>query len=255
MKRLTLTTIFLLVFSSMTFPMQAGVSNCREKPLPTNDWTIFQIGFWIDIPSSTANSNVYGIKTGQVISTGIGRVFGLEASWFLAGTDNVEGLQASWLTCFNNQLDGIQASFCYNYSRDRLYGLQAGSVNISGDLCGFQPGALNLAKSLEGFQAGAVNLSDALYGLQGGVIFNKTGEMVGVQLGLLNITSEISGFQSGLINITDESDGVQLGLLNFSDNSGIQFGLLNFIKGATFPVLPFVNIKLNDDEHREKDDD
>ncbi|MCF6177213.1 MAG: hypothetical protein L3J71_15765 [Victivallaceae bacterium] len=251
-QKINFMAVLLLVFCSMTFSVQAGVSNCKEEMLPMNDWTFFQIGFWIDIPSSSANSNVYGLKTGQVISTGIGRVYGIEASWFLAGTDNISGMQVSWATCFNNQLDGLQASFGYNYSRDQLYGLQAGSVNISGGICGFQPGAVNLAQAVDGFQAGAVNMSRTVYGLQGGVAANITESIVGSQLGLVNVSKAMTGFQGGLINMTEESDGFQFGLLNFSDTSGVQLGLLNYIKDSSIPLMPFVNIKFGNKAEKDK---
>lgn len=245
MKKITVTLILVLALCSMTLSTQAGVSKCKDGLLPMNDWTFFQIGFWIDIPSSSANSNVYGLKTGQVISTGIGCVYGIEASWFLAGTDKISGIQASWATCFNNKLEGLQASCGYNYSRDKFYGLQAGAVNSSGFICGFQPGALNMAQSVNGFQAGAVNLSKTLYGLQTGVAVNLTKNLIGSQLGLVNITDSMTGFQGGLLNMTQQSNGFQFGLLNFSKNSGVQIGLLNYIKDASIPMLPFINIKFD----------
>lgn len=243
MKKISLTAVLLFMLCGMTLSTQAGVSKCKERMLPMNDWTFFQIGFWIDIPSSSANSNVYGLKTGQVISTGIGRVDGIEASWFLAGTDNITGIQTSWATCFNNQLDGLQASFGYNYSRDLFYGLQTGSVNNSNVICGFQPGALNLATDMDGFQAGAVNLTKLIYGLQAGVAFNMAEEFIGMQLGLVNQTESMTGFQAGLVNVTENNSGLQFGLLNFSKRSGVQIGLLNYIKDAPIPMMPFINIK------------
>ena len=33
-----------------------------NQQAPLNQWTFFQLGFWFDQPSATANSNVYGIK-------------------------------------------------------------------------------------------------------------------------------------------------------------------------------------------------
>ncbi|MDD3118827.1 MAG: hypothetical protein PHQ27_06595, partial [Victivallales bacterium] len=96
-----------------------------------DDWTFFQIGFWFDVPSYTKNSNVYGIKTGQPVSSGAGKVYGVEGSWIAAATDHINGIQGSWVSCFNRDANGLQASLVFCRNTDYLRGVQASFVCLS----------------------------------------------------------------------------------------------------------------------------
>ena len=194
-------------------------------------WSFLQIGFWFDIPSSTAKSNVYGLKTGQPISSGSGFVNGAEISWLVAGTDNLNGLQACWIYTQNRYLTGTQGAFICNINEEGLRGLQAGLINVSGNLTGFQPGGVNVSKDIDGIQAG--------------VLTNVArGSVTGAQFSLVNVTTNtLNGFQASAFNRTEKSNGFQLGLINISNSGGAQFGVANYIKDAAIPFLPFFNIK------------
>ena len=93
--------------------VQTGSVKCNDLdvPQPLDKWTFLQIVFLPNIPNSTWNSNVYGLKTGWVASGGIGRVFGLEVSWVYSGTDTINGGQASWVAVKSRDLNGLQAAF------------------------------------------------------------------------------------------------------------------------------------------------
>ena len=229
-KILLLIALLLSVFA-VTPGYGVGVaSDCKEEKLNRGDWTIFQIGFWLDFPSSTANSNVYGIKTGQPMSSGIGRVHGTEISWFTSATDNIKGLQVCWCTCFSEYLQGVQASLGFNLTKKELEGFQAGPVNISGNFYGFQAGAVNLGENISGFQAAP--------------LLNCAGTIDGVQMGLVNLAKTFNGFQASAVNLAEEnSNGFQLGFFNMSKGKGVQIGILNYTKGALIPWFPLFNLK------------
>lgn len=203
------------------------------QPQATKDekWSFIQIGFWFDIPSSTAKSNVYGLKTGWPISSGSGFVNGAEISWLAAATDNLNGLQACWIYTQNKYLTGAQGSFICNINKKGLRGLQAGLVNVSGNLTGFQPGGVNVSKDIDGIQASALtNVAQ--------------GTVTGAQFSLVNvINNTLNGFQASAFNTAEKSNGFQLGLINLSNSGGAQFGVANYIKDGWIPFMPFFNIK------------
>jgi len=245
MKKILL-TLLVACFASMLFSddaqfesqtqvqTQPGTSDkWAAQPQATKDekWSFLQIGFWFDFPSSTAKSNVYGLKTGQPISSGSGFVNGAEISWIVAGTDNLNGLQACWIYNQNKYLTGAQGSFICNISKEGLRGLQAGLVNISGNLTGFQPGGVNVSKDIDGIQAG--------------VLTNVArGTVTGAQFSLVNVINDtLNGFQTSAFNTAEKSNGFQLGLINLSNSCGAQIGVINYIKDGWIPFLPFINIK------------
>ena len=80
--------------------------NDPDVPQPLDKWTIFQLVFLPNVPNSTWNSNVFGLKTGWVASGGIGSVYGLEVSWVYSGTDTINGAQASWVIVKSKDLNG-----------------------------------------------------------------------------------------------------------------------------------------------------
>lgn len=229
-----------MMILSCAFVMQAADAPAAAQPpakavpaqpqaQPLDKWTPFQICFWFDIPASSKTSNVFGIKTGQTISSGIGRVYGLEASWFCAATDNVEGAQGSWFVCINKKLEGVQASLAFCRSKEELTGLQASLINIGGAINGFQPGGVNI-------DSGDVN------GIQMAAITNVSKDLVGAQFGIVNYSKKLTGFQASALNMADGGDGFQLGAINISNTRGIQFGAINYIKDGWIPFLPILNI-------------
>ncbi len=243
MKKTILFLAFIFAFSIISFadevnapaaetPAQTAdqsIEPAQQLP-PLDKWSCFQLGFWFDQPSSTANSNVYGLKTGWPISSGNGRVNGAEISWLASGTAYIQGVQGCWIYTGNKELQGLQASFICNINQDMLRGLQAGLVNVAGNLQGFQPGGVNVSKDMMGIQAAALtNVA--------------TGKVTGTQLGFFNYSQELNGFQASAFNYSaGKSNGFQLGFVNISNTGGgFQFGVANYIKDAWIPFLPFFN--------------
>ena len=113
--------------------------NDPDVPQPLDKWTIFQLVFLPNVPNSTWNSNVFGLKTGWVASGGIGSVYGLEVSWVYSGTDTINGAQASWVIVKSKDLNGVQAAFVTTLNTGFLNGLQAtGPYALAGDVQGAQ---------------------------------------------------------------------------------------------------------------------
>ncbi len=193
------------------------------------EWTPFQIVFLPGLPSYSRNSNTFGIKSGWPATSGVGRVNGVEISWCYSGTDIINGVQASWLINNNLAMDGLQISWIFNMNRQVFRGVQASCiVNIAGDFTGLQCGGFNLAGDFTGFQPGLLG--------------NVAGDFNGFQAGLFNVAKNLRGFQMSGVNVAAEADGFQLGFVNVAKNRGVQFGLLNIIKGSPLPVFPFFNI-------------
>ena len=205
----------------------ADAAAARPEAQPLDKSTPIQVGFWFDTPECTRTSNVYGFKTGQVVSSGIGRVYGLEASWFISATENIGGVQTAGIGCASKRLEGIQAAIPYCINSEELSGLQASIVN--------------LASSFNGFQPGAVNVANDMYGLQMAVFTNISQDVFGMQTGVASYAKNINGVQLSVVNVSGGGDCMQIGLVNVGFRRGIQFGLVNYIRDGWFPFCPLVN--------------
>lgn len=202
-----------------------------ETLRPEDEWTPFQIVFLPKLPSYAHNSNVYGIKSGWPITCGIGRVRGLEISWFYSGTEHIRGVQASWLINDNRFMQGLQVTWILNINRVMFDGIQASCIaNFAGNLQGLQCGGFNMAKNFTGFQPG--------------VFGNIANDFTGFQLGLYNVADDMRGFQLSGVNVSDACDGLQFGFVNVAKERGVQLGLINIIKGSPLPFFPIFNICL-----------
>jgi hypothetical protein len=117
---------------------------CNKKAVkcaaPTKKWDFIQLGFWFDVPSSTINTDVYGVKVGAPFCSGRGVVNGIETAVICGATDNINGLQA-----------------CIILSKAKhLTGLQFGIINDCEKVDGVQLGVVNMAES-KSFQIGIIN--------------------------------------------------------------------------------------------------
>ena len=190
----------------------------EAPPLPHDQWSLFQIGFFPEWPSFTRLSNVYGIKLGAPMCDGYGRVYGIEPSILYSGTRYVGGIQASfWGTCLAREIYGIQSSTFGPCITGSVYGLQA-------------VGSLGMAEEVYGAQIAPVTMCGT--------------ELVGIQFGVVNMTTKkLTGFQGGAVNLVEELDGVQLGVFNYSEKNGLQFGAINIIKNGFIPFMLLINYK------------
>ncbi len=90
-----------------------------------------------------------------------------------------------------------------------------------------------------------------------GLINGTSGDSKGVSIGFANYGQMYRGIQLGFANADDELKGLQLGVINSTKktSSGIQLGLLNFIKENRWfsnfpnelaPFMLFVNWRIQD---------
>ena len=221
-------SILAVVLAGAVIVSAAG-NNADDTPKPIEQWTFFQIAFLPYVPSAAMNSNVCGIKSGWPITCGVGRIWGLEASWLYSGTELAKGIQASWICCYDKTCDGIQSSFVVCINRELMRGLQATLV-------------YSQAGELMGIQGSLVSLADDVYGLQAGLAFARAKDVNGFQASGVCVNSgKLAGVQCNLYGQVGDSRGVQLGIVNVSHGKGVQFGLVNYIKDGFLPVFPIFN--------------
>lgn len=84
------------------------------------------------------------------------------------------------------------------------------------------------------------------YGIVGGLELAAAACMTenvdGVQLApLFNSAKDIDGFQASIANVAEKMTGIQLGIVNVSEKSGIQIGVVNYIKDSPVPFMPIIN--------------
>jgi|GEM_PF-752866 len=214
-------------------PATVGCKGAVDKtniPEPLDQWTIFQLVFFPNVPNSTWNTNVFGLKTGWVASGGIGTVCGAEISWCYAGTDNIHGAQGGWVVAKSKNLNGIQATLATTLNTGTLNGLQA-------------TGAYALAGDVMGAQFSATSQAGNFMGIQGGVLLALAKEFTGFQAAGVSIArGPFTGIQCGLFTKSGKDGGsLQLGLFNVSEGKGMQFGLINCNKNGFLPVFPILN--------------
>ncbi len=101
------------------------------------------------------------------------------------------------------EITGFRINALYGINR-AMTGLDVGLVN-------------HISKQFIGLQAGGINITGDMYGLQVSA-YNNAHEVRGAQLGVFNSSKKVIGLQIGLINSTDDLVGIQIGLLNFTNN-------------------------------------
>jgi hypothetical protein len=197
-----------------------------KPPREMKQWSLFQIGFLPKWPSFTKISNVYGLKLGAPMCSGYGRVFGIEPSILYSGTRHVWGVQGSfWGTCLAQEIRGVQASSFGPSLTMKLLGLQA---------------------------VGSLGMADTVYGAQIAPVTICRESVTGFQFGAVNIAKPVTGFQGGAVNIAEDVTGFQLGIFNYAKRRGLQFGLVNIIKGGWLPFTLIVNYSNADEEVEER---
>ncbi|MCX5784984.1 MAG: hypothetical protein NTX59_04800 [Elusimicrobia bacterium] len=120
--------------------------------------------------------------------------------------------------------------------------------------------AYPLVHSVSGIEIGLLySNTPSNTGLQGTFIYGKTGNLNGLQLGLVtsadtatgmqwggvNMAKDMKGAQIGWVNYAEKFTGFQLGFVNYAENmsKGLQIGLVNIIKNSTLPVMVIVNAR------------
>ena len=131
------------------------------------------------------HANVYGVQAGGVMAAVKDTCAGIGVGGLFAAAENVYGIQVGGLL-----------SSC----RSDLYGIQvAGYANDVPGLCA-------------GMQAGVVNMAGDVRGAQIG-FSNNAGDVSGMQIGVINVAQNVSGIQIGLINVIADNGMLPVSVL------------------------------------------
>ena len=119
----------------------------------------------------------------------------------------VSGIQlCGWANRVGGHMNGLQLAGCENIVLKDMSGIQMSLLqNWAGRIAGLQIGCYNLA----------------------GVGESSSGQLHGLQLGILNRAKEVSGVQMGVVNYTEILHGIQIGIANIATEAPLPF----------FPIL------------------
>lgn len=183
-------------------------------------------------------------------------LYGLDVGVAGAVQESAYGIQvnAVW-NGVDVDMSGAQIALLNTVSAN-AFGLQAGILDISGEMTGCQLGLLDFSddcygaqlglfaksRDLHGFQLALLDMADDVKGCQLGV-FNAADDFRGCQLGVFNVADASAGCQLGVFNAADEFRGCQLGVLNVAEKLyGCQIGLLNIETACDIPAWLLLNI-------------
>lgn len=146
---------------AQTAPITSGTATAKPAAAPVvkcapQRWDAMLAGFWFDVPTSITNANVRGLKLGLPISSGNGKVIGMEWSLGCGATNYISGFQWSFGVAKPVTMKGFQMAMV-NMAEEELHGAQLGLVNVS-PANGVQIGIVNSADNAE-CQLGIVNLN------------------------------------------------------------------------------------------------
>ena len=212
-------------------PLAGETVQPADEPTPTesSEPSLQPVPIGLDLLPGVSASPIPPGQDDRDLSLGLlgtyaGGVDGLELSPLLGVVrTRVDGVQLTGgLNLVGGSLDGFQAAGGANIVADGVDGFQtAGALNVAaGGVDGFQlAGLANIAQGeVDGMQlAGALNLSD--------------GPVDGPQIaGAMNLASGVEGVQIAPFNLsTGDVDGVQIGLVNIAKDSEVSIGLVNVI--------------------------
>ncbi len=220
MKKITLLSVFLVLFQSVILAQGRG----------NNNGIIYTFGY-NEVPSrcnlplvgfiNTAHGDQKSVHVG-FINTNLGNLTGAQIGFVNTVGEKMDGIQASFINTTGNDQRGLQAGFI-NTIGDDAQGFQVGFINtIGGKIQGSQIGFINAVEKLEGFQVGFINASQNLKGFQVGFI-NGVERILGAQVGFINGTRILTGLQLGFINkVETVTHGVPIGFLSFVKHGGYQ---------------------------------
>ena len=86
--------------------------------------------------------------------------------------------------------------------------------------------------------------TNKMCGLEVGAACCWTEDVIGLQTApLFCISKNITGIQASPVNIADDVTGMQFGIVNVSKNATFQLGILNYIKNGAIPYMIIMNWK------------
>ena len=117
------------------------------------------------------HANVYGVQACGLKAAVTDDCAGLSVGGLFAAAENVYGIQVGGLlaSC-RSDIYGIQVAGYANDTPGICAGMQAGIVNMAGDVYGMQAGFTNHARDVSGMQIGVVNVAHNMRGVQIGLV-------------------------------------------------------------------------------------
>jgi hypothetical protein len=114
---------------------------------------------------TTSEGRLHGMEGSGIFNHRLGDVRGLQGAGIFNRANNVEGMQGAGILNISGSVDGLQASGIVNQAKGRIRGVQASTINTSGDVEGVQAGLVNVGGKIQGVSVGLVNYSDKVEGL------------------------------------------------------------------------------------------
>ena len=160
----------------------------------------FGLGFLLDSQFPGEASSVAFADVG-VFTVRHANVYGVQACGLKAAvTDDCAGLSVGGLFAAADTIYGIQVGGVLASCRSDIYGLQvAGYANDAPGICA-------------GMQAGLVNMAGDVYGAQIGFT-NSAGDVNGMQIGVVNVAQNMRGVQIGLVNVIKDNGVLPVSML------------------------------------------
>ncbi|MEY4545910.1 MAG: hypothetical protein RL685_2105 [Pseudomonadota bacterium] len=166
--------------------------------LPPPEQRLVTVGLFYPLASHYGEPEVTSSLDMNLVHGRVGAIDGAQL-----GGVNVIGRSAgpAWLK-------GFQIGYAANVVGGSATGVQlAGALNhVSGDVTGAQ------------LALGANLAQGAVRGLQDSFLFNRAGDLRGMQLAAVNVAGDVDGVQLGLINIAHRVRGAAIGLVNIADD-------------------------------------
>ena len=171
---------------------QGTVSKFLERKQPSSpegDGSVRPLGFGFTFPDgqypgeaasvaladvgalTIRHANIYGVQAGGVMAMVTDTCAGIGVGGLFAAAENVYGIQVGGLlaSC-RSDIYGIQVAGYANDTPGLCAGMQAGTVNMAGEVCGAQIGFTNCARDASGMQIGVVNVAQNMQGVQIGLV-------------------------------------------------------------------------------------
>ena len=117
------------------------------------------------------HANIYGVQASGLVAVTTDTCAGMSVGGFSSAADTVYGIQVGGLlSSCRSDLYGIQVAGYANDTPGLCAGMQAGTVNMAGDICGAQIGFTNSAGDVSGMQIGVINVAKNMRGVQVGLV-------------------------------------------------------------------------------------
>ncbi len=117
------------------------------------------------------HANIYGVQAGGLMAATTDTCAGIGVGGLFAAAENVYGIQVGGLlSSCRSDLYGIQVAGYANDTPGLCAGMQAGTVNMAGEVCGAQIGFTNRARDASGMQIGVINVAQNMQGVQIGLV-------------------------------------------------------------------------------------